>query len=145
MDNLNDNITFFLEEKIDENQDTTDIEIQKMLSEFEEEDFEEYMPSNNNYIDNDLMYFIDKDLYGNDELYYNQEYTVKDLLKICQYYGIDKDIKSSKCKKQDIISTIVFFESLPENIEIVQKRHKMWAYILELTNDPKMKKYIIWS
>lgn len=146
MNNLNDNITFFLEEKIDENQDTTDIEIQKMLSEFEEEeDFEEYMPSINNYIDNDLMYFIDKDLYGNDELYYNQEYTVKDLLKICQYYGIDKDIKSSKCKKQDIISTIVFFESLPENIEIVQKRHKMWAYILELTNDPKMKKYIIWS
>lgn len=145
MDNLNDNITFFLEEKIDENQDTTDIEIQKMLSEFEEEDFEEYMPSNNNYIDNDLMYFIDKDLYGNDELYYNQECTVKDLLKICQYYGIDKDIKSSKCKKQDIISTIVFFESLPENMEIVQKRHKMWAYILELTNDPKMKKYIIWS
>ena len=71
--------------------------------------------------------------------------TVKDLLKICQYYGIDKDIKASKCKKQDIISTIVFFESLPENVKIVNKRHKMWAYIVELTNDPKMKKYIIWT
>jgi hypothetical protein len=145
MNNLNDNITFFLEEKIEDSQNTNDIEIQKMLNEFEEDDFEEYMSPNNDYSNNNLMYFSDKEFYGDDELYYNQEYTVKDLLRICEYYGIDKDIKSSKCKKQDIISTIVFFESLPENFEIVQKRHKMWAYILELTNDPKMKKYIIWK
>jgi hypothetical protein len=150
MNNLNDNITFFLEEKIEDSQNTNDNEIQKMLNEFEEDDFEEYMPtnndySNNDYSNNDLMYFSDKEFYGDDELYYNQEYTVKYLLRICEYYGIDKDIKSSKCKKQDIISTIIFFESLPENFEIVQKRHKMWAYILELTNDPKMKKYIIWK
>jgi tRNA(Ile)-lysidine synthase TilS/MesJ len=150
MNNLNDNITFFLEEKIEDSQNTNDNEIQKMLNEFEEDDFEEYMPtnndySNNDYSNNDLMYFSDKKFYGDDELYYNQEYTVKYLLRICEYYGIDKDIKSSKCKKQDIISTIIFFESLPENFEIVQKRHKMWAYILELTNDPKMKKYIIWK
>jgi tRNA(Ile)-lysidine synthase TilS/MesJ len=145
MNNLNDNITFFLEEKIEDSQNTNDNEIQKMLNEFEEDDFEEYMPTNNDYSNNDLMYFSDKEFYGDDELYYNQEYTIKDLLRICEYYGIDKDIKSSKCKKQDIISTIIFFESLPENFEIVQKRHKMWAYILELTNDPKMKKYIIWK
>jgi len=145
MNNLNDNITFFLEEKIEDSQNTNDNEIQKMLNEFEEDDFEEYMPTNNDYSNNDLMYFSDKEFYGDDELYYNQEYTIKDLLRIGEYYGIDKDIKSSKCKKQDIISTIIFFESLPENFEIVQKRHKMWAYILELTNDPKMKKYIIWK
>jgi hypothetical protein len=81
--------------------------------------------------------------YRNDELFYDQEYTVKDLLKICNYYGLDKDIKTSKCKKQDIIATIIYFESLPENFEIVHKRNKMWTYIIELLNDPKMKKYVI--
>ena len=42
------------------------------------------------------------------------------------------------------MSTILFFESLPENEKIVQNRYKMWTYMTELTNDPKMKKYIIW-
>jgi len=78
------------------------------------------------------------------ELYLNDKCTIKDLLKICNYYNIEKDIKTSKCKKQDIISTILFFESLPENEKIVQNRYKMWTYMTELTNDPKMKKYIIW-
>jgi len=113
--NTTNNITFFLEEKVDDTSLENDSEIQKMLKEFE------------------------------DEGAFNPVDTVKDLLKICQYYGIDKNIKASKCKKQDIISTIVFFESLPENVKIVNKRHKMWAYIVELTNDPKMKKYIIWT
>lgn len=92
-----------------------------------------------------LEYYLDKDFYGNGELYYTQQYTIKDLLKICQYYGIDKYIKSAKCKKYDIISSIVYFESLPDNFEVVQKRHRMWAYMVELTNDPKMKKYVIWN
>jgi len=148
MTNLNDNITFFLKEKIDKEPDITqnNIEIQKMLDKFEmssqEDTFEKY---NNDCINNDLTYFIDKFIYSNDETYYNEAYTVKDLLKICKYYSIEKDIKTAKCKKQDIVSTIIYFESLHENAEIVQKRHNMWAYIVELTNDPKMKKYIIWN
>jgi hypothetical protein len=139
MNNFNGNITFFLEETTSNN--SNDFEIQKMLSEFDEE----YIPIINDDANSSLVYYTKKNFYGDDELYYNQEYNVKDLLKICQYYGIDKDIKSSKCKKQDIISTIVFFESLPENSEIAQQRHKMWAYIKELMNDSKMKKYVIWS
>ena len=137
MNNLNDNIIFFLEEKIEETHNTTDIEIQKMLiefeeEEFEEEEFEEYMPPNNDFKSSELYY-------------YDNEYTIKDLLKICKYYNIDKNIKASKCKKLDIIETIVFFESLPENFEIVQKRNKMWIYMSELINDQKMKKYVIWK
>ena len=73
----------------------------------------------------------------------NTVYTVKELLKICSYYGIDKSIK--KYKKQDIIATICYFESLPENDIIVQKRYMMWKNIYELLNDPIMKKYIIWQ
>ena len=93
----------------------------------------------------DLSYFIKKDLYnGNDEYYYNEEYKIKDLLKICQYYGIASSVKASKCKKQDIVSTIVYFEGQPENYEIVEKRHKMWAFMTELLEDTKMKNYLIW-
>ena len=118
MDNLN-NITFFLEEKEKDNDNNLD-EIKQMMNEF-----------------TSLDYFITSD----NELLYN-EYTVKDLIKICNYYGLD-NIRTSKCKKQDIIDSLVYFESLPENFDIVEKRNRMWAYMTELLNDPKMKKFII--
>ena len=94
----------------------------------------------------ELMNLLADDQYISiyDQCYYN-EYTIKDLLKICNYYGIDKNIKLSKCKKQDIIFTLIYFESLPENTEIVQKRQESWRYITNLLNDLKMKKYIIWN
>ena len=50
-----------------------------------------------------------------------------------------------KCKKQDIVSTIVFFEGQSENTEIVNRRHNMWAYMTELATDPKMRMYLLWS
>lgn len=129
--NTPNNITFFLEEKVDDTSLENDSEIQKMLKEFEDEfNKEAFNP-------------VDKGAFN--PVKEGSVDTVKDLLKICQYYGIDKNIKASKCKKQDIISTIVFFESLPENDKIVNKRHKMWACISELLSDPKMKKYIIWT
>ena len=92
-----------------------------------------------------LLYYIEKNVFsGEDEIYYNEKYTIKDLMKICNYYGIDKNIKSAKCKKQDIVSTIVFFEGQSENSEIVNRRHNMWAYMTELTADPKMRMYLLW-
>lgn len=153
--NNNDNIFFYFEEKDDDK--NTEEDIVKMMEEFngvtnnesEYNDVEEKIDEFTSWLydnnDSNLEYFINKAAYGNDETFYEEEYTVKDLIKICNYYGIDKDIRSSKCKKQDIICTLIYFESLPENFEIVQKRHRMWAYITELLNDPKMKKFIIFS
>ena len=71
------------------------------------------------------------------------DYTVKELLKICKYYNIDGHVRATKCKKQDLITNIVYFENLPENAEIVEKRRLMWHYIAKLLEDPKMKQYII--
>jgi hypothetical protein len=120
------------------------LELEKMMQEFELED-NKFVSLNETDSLNDLSYFIKKNFYsGNDEYYYNEEYKIKDLLKICQYYGIAKNVKASKCKKQDIISTIIYFESLQENYEIVEKRHKMWAYMTELLEDPKMRSYLLW-
>jgi len=148
MNNTNEYICFFLKEKLDDTKELNDSELQNMMNEFTEDFDNDFLLYNkvdeDNKIDN-LRYFFKKDVYNNDELYYDKEYTVKELLKICKYYGIDKEIKASKCKKQDLLDTIIFFEVLPENYEIVERRHRMWAYITELIHDPKMKQFIIWN
>jgi hypothetical protein len=168
MNKTNDNICFFLKEKVDDKKEVNDSEIQKIMDELMDDEFTNDEFTNDEFINDDfkqdykrdfllndivnedndinnLRYFFKKDVYNNDELYYDKEYTVRDLLKICKYYGIDKDTKASKCKKNDIINTIIFFEVLPENSEIVKRRHRIWAYITELINDQKIKQYIIWS
>ena len=138
------NITFFFEDTDLATAEDNTLELEKMMQEFQldNNDTNNFVSSNDSL--NDLGYFIKKNFYsGNDEYYYNEEYKIKDLLKICQYYGIAKNVKASKCKKQDIISTIIYFESLHENYEIVEKRHKMWAYMTELLEDPKMRSYLL--
>lgn len=104
---------------------------------------------NLNFKDEDIFelpYCKKKSKYdGDDYMFYNNEYTIKGLIKICEYYKIDKDIKYSKCKKQEIIYTIILFESLAENQPLVYKRHQMWAYMDALSNDERMRKYIFWN
>lgn len=148
---LNKNITFFLEDTQNDDLSLNNNEeiINQMMNEFNSINNIDSMNNINsmNNIDsmNDLSYFIQKALYyGNDDLYYNEEYKLKDLMKICEYYGIAKNVKASKCKKQDIISTIIYFENCLDNYDIVLKRHKMWAYMKELLEDPKMRMFLLW-
>lgn len=142
MSNINENIFFFLEEKTEEKDNLCEIE--KMLDELENiEDVQEEKEPNL------PLYFYKKkicdDKFGLNNIFFYEDYTVKQLLRICDYYDIEKNVKMAKYKKQDIISSIVYFESLPENVEIVNNRHKLWSYIVELLHDSKMKKYIIWN
>ena len=75
---------------------------------------------------------------------YKINYNVKNLLLICEYYGIAKELKVQKFCKEMIIYFLVDFENDPLNNTIVLKRKKMWSYINMLKNDKFMKKYIIW-
>jgi hypothetical protein len=75
---------------------------------------------------------------------YNENYTVKQLLLICEYYGFIKDVKTNKFNKEQIIDFLVSFESDPNNCDIVFKRQNMWFYINELKNDKFMKKFVLW-
>jgi hypothetical protein len=75
---------------------------------------------------------------------YNENYTVKELLLICEYYGFAKDLKNNKCNKEQIIDFLVSFESDINNSDIVFKRQNMWFYINELKNDKFMKKFVLW-
>jgi hypothetical protein len=75
---------------------------------------------------------------------YKINYTVKELLLICEYYGIAKELKIHKCCKDVIIQFLVDFESNPLNNTIVLRRQEMWRCINILKNDKFMKKYVLW-
>ena len=75
---------------------------------------------------------------------YKINYNVKDLLLICEYYGIAKELKVQKFCKEMIIYFLVDFENDPLNNTIVLQRKKMWRCMNMLKNDKFMKKYIIW-
>jgi len=76
---------------------------------------------------------------------YKENYTVKELLIICEYYGYSKELKNKKCNKDEIIHFLIDFESNPANSDIVLKRKNMWFFMNELKNDKFMKKYVLWS
>ena len=160
----NNNIFFTVEENLDTNNDSDKLtDIDKMMGELlddgndndEDIDFNDFNDFNDYKFDFDniekksssstLAYFDEKNLYiGVPESYYNA-HTIKELMKICEYYDLAKNVKNARCKKEDIVTTIVFFEAQTENKEIVNKRNKMWAYMKELTMDQKMKPYLIWT
>jgi hypothetical protein len=89
--------------------------------------------------------------FSNEELFeatcyeYKINYTVKDLLLICDYYGISKEMKTNKYNKDVIINVLVDFENNKINKNIVLKRQSMWFYITQLKNDKFMKKYVLWN
>ena len=159
----NNNIFFTVEDNLDNDGTTKLTDIDKMMDELlNDGDDDEVLDFNYGFdygfeLDNEkktyssssssltLAYFDEKKLYiGVPDAYY-EAHTIKELMKICEYYDLAKNVKNAKCKKQDIVATVVFFEAQPENREIVNKRNKMWAYMREVANDQKMKPYLIWT
>jgi len=129
LENKDPNITFFLEDDVNVTYD----------NEFNIDDFME-----------DITEFEDVKLDGDEDLKitqiinYTENYTVKDLLLICEYYGVAKELKTNKCSKDVIVQFLVDFESKPINIELVFKRQNLWFYMDELKKDKLMKKYVLW-
>ena len=75
--------------------------------------------------------------------HYDCNYTVKELHLIAEYYGLLKLIKSNKLKKIEIIEQILLFENDIENVELVNKRKRLWSNLQELKNDNVLSKYIL--
>lgn len=126
------NITY---EFNDENNETS-FELEKLLREFEQINYLETSYTNDN-IEEDEMY--------TEMLHYDMNFTVKQLLLICDYYGLMKDVRVNKMKKQEIIEQLLLFENSTDNYEVVIKRKELWYYISELKNDKMMKKFVIWD
>ena len=73
------------------------------------------------------------------ELNYNENYTLKQLYRIAEYY----DISKRKKKKIQLVEEIVMFENQPENCEIVNRRATLWSYIEEIKQDKYLSKFLI--
>ena len=128
------NITFFLDEPEDiANELDTDFYINHVLQEIE----------SNEIYDNDLN--LHNDLKLPQLINYQENFTIKELMLICEYYGFAKELKTKKYNKEEIVYFLVEYELNPLNTDIVYKRQNMWFYMNELKNDKFMKKYILWS
>jgi hypothetical protein len=137
MDNNNENITY---EFKDENSSNDNLcEIVKLLNDFEQISYINTALDNSN-----RMCIEDDDMYT-EMVNYDMNYTVKQLLLICDYYGLMKDVRTNKMKKQDVIEQILLFENNMENYEVVIRRKELWYYLNELKNDKMMKKFVIWN
>jgi hypothetical protein len=129
LENEHTNIIFFLEDDAIATYDN-EFNIDDFMQEMEE--FE------------DVKLYEEEDLKITQLINYTENYTVKNLLLICEYYGIAKELKANKCSKDVIVQFLVDFESKHINTEIVFKRQNLWFYMDELKNDKFMKKYVLW-
>jgi len=72
------------------------------------------------------------------QFYYDDNFTVKELHHVANYYEITK----RKKKKCELIDDIISFELNDENNEIVETRKRLWFYLSELKNDDYLSKFI---
>jgi hypothetical protein len=127
MSNPTNNITFSLDEEIniDVEESDSNFDMNSFLNEMEKDEFQQ-------------------DLMVPNIIHYHENFTIKELLVICEYYGIAKELKSNKCNKDTIVQILTNFEINSKNYEIVSKRKNLWFYMNELKNDKFMKKFLLW-
>ena len=138
--NKNENIKVDIIEKPHENENInkSNLELDSIIKEIDETPINNYFFYNNILNESFDLEFLSK------SMVYDMNYNIKQLTRICEYYGISKDIKINKLKKDDIINILLDFEEDSLNIDIVYKRQQLWYFMSELKNDNFMKKYIIW-
>lgn len=99
---------------------------------------------------NDVDFFSDfKDefnLFDNDnvlaqQIDYSENYTLKMLHHVANYYKIPK----RKLKKEELIELIIHFENDPENTVTVYNQKRFLHYINELKSDSYFGKFIMFQ
>ena len=134
------NITFSSHEDCDDTENGTtqeyniNVDIATFLQEFEKM-AQQKKPSNQVMDQSELYAEISN---------YDMNYTSKQLILICEYYGLNKGVKLNKLKKHDLIENIMIHENNPKHIVDVMKRKQLWYYLDELKADKFFKKYVIW-
>jgi hypothetical protein len=140
---MTENITYCFNEQIDNDENNNNsTDLYNLLNDFEQLGLDQKYTQEYTQEDNIMSELKN----------YELNFTIKQLLLICDYYGLTKQTKSieyygskaKKMKKQDIITLIIMFENDTENIEIVIKRKEFWFYLDQLKDDKIMKKFVIW-
>jgi len=141
----NKNITFLLHNNSDiDNKNNNNSNENKIMTTEEVNDYK-----------NQLLQSINIDTYNNDdnsnmcellnvhelEIFYTENYTIKKLTSILQYYGIYK----SKMIKDEMIQLLLFYETDPLNTNTVMNRLRLWNNMSELKNDSFLGKYILFD
>jgi len=127
------NITYYVDDGNLDDSDDLNLELSELLNNFEQI---------NNANKTDLL---NEDEIITEIQNYELNFTIKQLLVICDYYGLTKQTKNARgLKKNDIITLIMMFEKNAENIDIVMKRKELWFYLDALKSDKNMKKFVIW-
>jgi hypothetical protein len=140
----NENITYCVKDNDLDGYDDSELEnseLAQLINEFEQ--MQSAASNNANlYNEDDIMSEMQN---------YELNFTIKQLLIICDYYGITKQAKNADygskartMKKSDIISLIMMFERNIDNIELVMKRKELWYYLDSLKADKIMKKFVLW-
>ena len=143
----NENITYCVDDNDldgynESEQELENSELAELINEFEQ------MQSNtsnsaNLYNEDDIMSEMQN---------YELNFTIKQLLIICEYYAQSKQEKAGEfcgsktrtMKKNELISLIMMFERNIDNIEVVMKRKELWYYLDSLKADKIMKKFVLW-
>jgi hypothetical protein len=98
-----------------------------------------FFSETNEIIDNSYEY---NDIYLAQKYHLYESYTKVDLIKIAEYYCLDK--KVNKYSKRLLIDCIIEFEKDINNHLMVKRREILWSFLDELKLDEKTKKYVIW-
>ena len=127
---INGNLTYEIKEL---NENSSDVDLSEIIDEFDRNTTAEEDPYNSDDMNMDNYVAL--------EVYYQENFTLKDLHKICDYYEISR----RKLRKDEIVQEIALHECNPNNSEMVQKRKLLWFYVSELKNDKYFKKFLIFD
>ena len=72
---------------------------------------------------------------------YDNNYTLKDLQKIAEYY----DISIRKLNKAEIIEKILTYEDNSDNEAVTTRRKQLWNYMRQIKKDKYLKQFLIFD
>ena len=121
------------------------IPLNKIITQEELDEF--YKQLNYNEMNSTAEYNTDREalLCLNDihnlEIHYRENYNVKRLVQILQYYGINKN----KMTKDEMIQMLIFYETDPAHRMQALERLRLWQNITELKSNSFFSKYILFD
>ena len=119
-------------------------ELQQFLSTIEKKDDSVGMCYPNDYESgdgNNFSEFSDLDECLAMTLNYNENYTIKDLQKIAEYY----EISTRKLSKGELIEHIIAYEDNEDNHVKIKQRKKLWHYMKEIKRDKYLRPFLIFD
>tara|TARA_B100000941_G_C28427908_1_gene512531 strand:- start:40 stop:546 length:507 start_codon:yes stop_codon:yes gene_type:complete len=91
--------------------------------------------------DNDLSDFLNLDECLAMSVNYNENFTLKDLQKIAEYY----EISTRKLSKAELIEHIIAYEDNTHNNTKTKQRKKLWHYMKEIKRDKYLRSFLIFD